>query len=239
MASLSPFSVQDAMDMIYVAVDNDPASSTDTTQDEWTARLRLINMCIGAWESQDVIWRELWTTYTHGSPISAANQTYTIAATDYRGYDGSFLMFTDPTSGNILTIDVIRQSQVQPATLQGARKAYITGNARTGFVINFTFTLVTGDQLIGRTMSLYYYKSATKMTLPTDLIEMSDPQYIVNWVAGKKNLFNGRTDIASDYLDSADLCMQNMRIRNEFTEPFADNRMPDVDAVRDGDSFGL
>ena len=239
MASLSPTSVQDLMDMIYVAVDNDPTSSTDSTQDEYVARLRLCNMAISTWESQDVIWRELWTTYTHPTPVVVTAQTYTLTITDYRGYDGSFLMFTDPVSNNIAVIDIIKVNQVQPAVLSGARKAYITGNPRTGFIINFTFPLIAGDQLIGRTMSLQYYKSATKITVATDIIEMSDPFFIVNWVSGKKNLFNGRTDIASDYFDGADDCMRKMRIRNEYTEPFADNRMPDVDLIRDGDGFGL
>ena len=222
--------------MVYVAVDNDPTSSADSTQDEWVARLRLINMGIASWERQDVIWHELLITYTHGTPITAA-QSFLTTMNDFRGLPGANLQFVDANS-NITYMELVEPSKAQYLQLGGARKAYVTGNSALGFTMNFTFILGATDPLIGRTMSLMYYKSAAKMVGATDKPEMNDPQYLVSYVAAKKNLFNGRTDIASNYLNDAQESMDNMRIRNEFTPPYGDNRLPDVDLVRDGDSLG-
>lgn len=237
MASLSPYTTQDLMDAIYVAVDNDPSSSSDATQDEWVARLRLINMGIAAWDRQDVIWNELWTLYTHPTPVTATN-TFLITTTDYRQYPGAYLMFT-AANNTVQYMDIINPNQAQQYINIGSRKAYITGNAAVGFTINFTFTPSATDSLIGNIMALYYYKSPAKMVDGTSKPEMSDPQYLVSYVAAKKNLFNGRTAIAEDFLDDAEASMDNMRIRNEFVIPGGDNRIPDVDITRDGDSFGL
>ena len=201
MASLEPATVQDLMDEIYVNVDNDPTSSTDSTQDEWTARLRLIISGIRKWEAQDVAWNELWTYYTHPTPITTTN-SYLMTATDYRHMPGSFLMFTT-AAGTIIYLDIIKPDQAPSAISSNARRAYVTGSGRTGYTINLTFTPLATDQLIGLTMSLYYYRSAFKPTVATDLIEMGDPSYLISFVSAKKNLFNGRTEIAQDFLDDA------------------------------------
>jgi len=179
----------------------------------------------------------LWTLYTHATPVSTV-ATYAISATDFRAYPGSYIMFTD-ANGNIQYMDIVKPENAIPLIKIGARRAFITGNPSVGYTINFTFTPTASDQLIGLTMSLYYYKSALKMASATDKPEMNDPQYLVSYVAAKKNLFNGRADIANDYLEDAQEAMDNMRIRNEFVVPYGDNRTPDVDIVRDGDSLGL
>jgi len=236
MADLTPYIVQDLMDAIYVNVDNDPTSSTDSTQDEWVARLRLINRAIGHWKSQDVIWNELWTTYTHGTPVAVGNSIVT-TITNYTNLPGGFLMFTD-ANNNISYMDIVKPVDVQAAVRAGSRRAYITGSAGSA-TVNFTFTLATGDQLIGQIMSLYYYKAPKKMAVAGDTPDMSDPEYIINYVSAKKNLFNGRSGIAQDYADDAQECLDNMRIRNEYVIPYGDNRLPDVDLIRDGDSIGL
>ena len=225
------------MDEIYVAVDNDPTSSADSTQDEWVARLRLINMGLRAWERQDVSWNELWTLYTHATAVTTSS-SYIMAATDFRFMPGSYLQFKD-SNGNYQYMDIIKPDVAQQNIKVGARKAWITGNASAGYTINFTFTPTVTDQLIGMSMSLYYYKSAKKMALATDIPEMGDPSCLVSYVAAKKNLFNGRSGIAQDYLSDWQESMDNMRIRNEMTIPYGDNRIPDGDIVRDGDSFGL
>lgn len=239
MASLVPYSVQDLMDEIYVAVDNDPTSSSDSTQDEWTARLRLINMGIAAWERQDVDWLELRTKYTYPTTVPATRSITLTSLTDYRELLGSFVRFYDVNGNPVERMDVINPKDAEAFDVAEQRKCYVTGNAKAGWALNFCFTPAATDPIVGQSMSFWYYKSAAKVSLATDVIEMSDPQYLVSYVSAKKNLFNGRSGIAQDYLDDAQECMDNMRIKNETGAPYQDNRLPDGDLVRDGSSLGL
>lgn len=233
-----PYSVQDIMDEIYVAVDNDPTSSTDSTQDEWLARLRLINMGISAWERQDVNWKELWNVYTYPTPVAASQSFVLTNLADYRRLLGGFVTFTD-TNGNVTLMDVIRVDEGQYFSFAGQRKCYLVGNASGGWTFNFTFPITATDALVGQTLTIPYYKSALKMAVATDKPEMSDPSYLVNYVAYKKNFFNGRTDIGNDYSNDAQEAMDNMRVRNETPGPNQDNRIADTDIIRDGSSFGF
>lgn len=233
-----PFTVQDIMDQVYVNVDDDPTSSL-TQDDEFTSRLRLINMGIGAWERQDVYWRELWKLYTHASGLTTAT-TYTIAATDFL-MPGSLLYLTNPTnSTNVEFIDMIDPTQaIKYVQQQGKRGAFITGNAATGWTLNLTWTPQTSDTDYGFIPSFYYYKSAARVAVTTDVPEMSDPTYLVWYVTYQKQLFNNRTDMAQDAMSQTQECMDNMRIKNELTVNYGDNTIEDPDVFRYNDSLGM
>jgi hypothetical protein len=228
--------LQDIMDEIYVAVDNDPTNSTNQ-DDEWTARLRLINMGIKAWEREDVLWNELWSTYTHGSAVTGA-QTYVIAATDFR-FPGSYVSFT--LNGAVTYVEIIKPEEAFKYlnNNNGIQAVYITGNPSAGWTINLTWIPVSGDQFYGSTMSLNYYKSATRMATTTDKPEMSDPSYLVNFVAYRKNLYNGRSNVAQDYITQAQSCIDNMKIRNEMRVPYGHRGIEDTDFVVSSDSLGM
>lgn len=235
MASILPKTVQDLMDEIYVAVDNDPTNSTNV-DDEWTARLRLINMAISNWESQDCYWNELWDTYTHASTVSSAT-SYPIAAADYR-LPGSYMKFT--LNGSDTYLEIVHPEEAFKYAKNGAAAVYITGNQRDGFTINLTFTPADGDQYYGSTMSHNYYKSATRMTTTTsDIPEMSDPEYIVNFVAYRKNLYNGRSNVASDYQAAAQRCMDDMISRNDERVNYGSSAIEDIDSIRYNSVMGL
>lgn len=234
MASTMPMTLQDILDEIYVAVDNDPTNST-TADDEQTSRIRLCNMAIKNWESQDVMWNVLWATYTHGSTVSAST-TYTISATDYR-FAGSYMKFTLNGADNYL--EIVKPEEAFKYALSGSQAVYITGNNKDGYTINLTFTPASGDNYYGATMSFNYYKSATKLSATSDTPEMYDPEYIVNFVAYRKNLYNGRANVAQDYLAAAQACMDNMRIRNEMRVHYGSREIEDLDLIRTNSSLGI
>lgn len=235
MAVATPMTLQDILDEIYVNVDDDPTSST-TVDDEQTARIRLCNSAIRAWERQDVYWRELWTLYTHSSTLSGAT-TYSISATDFL-QPGSLLYLTD-SDGNVSFIDMISPEQALKYVETTGRAAFITGNPSSGWTLNLTWTPSSGDGTYGSTPSFYYYKSAKTLSATTDKPEMLDPNFIVWYVTAQKHLFNGRTDMAQDALAQAQECMDNMRVKNELMVNYADNSIEDVELVRNNDSFGL
>ncbi len=235
---LTPMTVQDLMDQIYVNVDDDPTSST-SEDDEWTSRLRLINAGIGAWQRQDVYWRELWKKYTFGSGLSSTN-TYPITATDFL-QPGSLIYLSDPNnSANIQFIDVVSPEQAIKYVQNGPKNAaFFTGNPSSGWTLNLTWTPVVGDNFYGWIPSFYYYKSANRVATTTDAPEMSDPTYLVWYVTGQKHLFNNRTDMASDASAQAQEAMDNMRIRNELMVPYGDNSLEDIELFRYNDSLGF
>ena len=232
---LVPFTVQDIMNSVYVNVDDDITSAT-TIDDEWNARLQLINMGIGAWERQDVYWRELWKNYTFPETISSAT-TYSVSATDFL-MPGSLLFCTD-SSGNVQILDIIFPQDVIKYVNNGGRAAYFTGNAASGWTLNLTWTPTQGDGIYGTTPSVYYYKSANRVSGPTDVPEMSDPTYLVWYVTYQKQLFYNRTDMAQDALTQSQESMMNMRIKNELNVNFGSNRIEDPEMWRDGDRLGL
>jgi len=234
MATTNPATLQDLLDEIYVAVDNDPTNST-TVDDEQTSRIRLCNMAIRNWESQDVYWDELWSTYTHGSTISAST-TYTISASDFR-FPGSYIKFT--LNGADTYLEIVKPEEAFKYAASGSKAAYITGNPSAGWTINLTWTPASGDNFFGATMSLNYYKSATKLSATTDKPEMSDPSYIVDFVSYRKNLYNGRGNVAQDYLSSAANKLDKMRIRNAMRVHYGSREIEDLDLIRNNDSLGL
>lgn len=226
--------LQDILDEIYVAVDNDPTNST-TADDEQTSRIRLCNMAIKAWEGEDVLWNELWTPYTHASTVSAAT-TYTISATDYR-FAGSYMKFS--LNGADVYLEIVLPEEAFKYALTGSKAVYITGNPSAGWTINLTWTPADGDGFFGATMSFNYYKSATRLATTSDTPEMSDPSYIVDFVSYRKNLYNGRGNVAQDYLASATNKLDNMKVRNAMRVQYGSGEIADLDLIRNNAALGL
>ena len=236
MAALQTYTVQDLLDEIYVNVDNDPTSSTDNTQDEWTARVRLINSGIREWAKQDVYWNELWTPYTHGSTISAS-QAYVLTMTDFI-FAGSFAAFT--LNGNVTYVEIVKPEEAFKFANTGSRACYITGNNAVGWTLNLTWIPAVGDGVYyGATLSFNYYKAPLKMALATDKPEMRDPSFLISYVSYIKNAFNGRTTLAEIYQSAMEESMDNMRINNEVRVHYGGEEIEDNDLIRNSAALGL
>lgn len=235
MAATIPMTLQDILDEVYVAVDNDPTSSI-TVDDEQTARIRLCNMAIKKWEGvKEVFWNELWATYTHAATVSTAT-TYIISATDYR-FAGSYMKFT--LSGSDAYLEIVKPEEAFKYALSGSKAVYITGNPSAGWTINLTWTPASGDGFFGATMSHNYYKSATRLSAVTDKPEMPDPSFIVNFVSYRKNLYNGRSNVASDYRDEMQTSLDNMVVRNAVGVNYSSSEIADLDIIRNNASLGI
>ena len=242
--TIEPFSVQDILNQVYVNVDDDPTSAT-TEDTEWTARVFLINSAIGAWERQDVYWRELWTLAQAG--VISNTMTYPVEVSNFR-QPGSLIYLTN-SNGGITYIDVIppdraitytnRQTNgISGTGTSRGQAAFFTGNQSTGWTLNLTWLPTPGDSTYGSNISFYYYKSANRVSKATDVIEMSDPSFAVWYVTAQKQLFYNRTDMASDALAQSQEAMYNMRIKNELMVNYGDNEIVDVDLFRTNASLG-
>ena len=229
MANNQPYDLQALMDRINTLVSNDsdtPTSSTDS--DEWNTRLYLIYQAIGTWEDQDVLWNELWKTYTHGSTLSATT-TYALSSlTDYR-FMGGYVRLT--LNGATSYIKVISPKQAREYIDASERAAYITGNDNAGYTLNLTWTPASSDGTFGATVVFDYYKRALKPSATTDEVEMSSPGYIIFWVAAQKALLEGQRNKYSVYDALAVEALDNMRIFNDLLPDYQNNRVQDTDAL--------
>lgn len=227
MATNLPYDLQTLQDRIHTLVENDP-DTPDTTDDEWTTRLNLINQAIGNWESADILWNELWTTYTHPSVLTGTT-TYALSTlADFR-FPGGYIRLT--LNGITGYIQVIKPSQARQYIDGGGQAAYFTGNNNAGWTLNLTWTPTANDGTLGATLAFDYYKYAIKPSGVSDKVEMSDPNYIIYWVAAQKNLLESNNNQYSVYDAQATECMDNMRTLNYQLPDYQDNRVEDIDVL--------
>ena len=229
MANNLPYSLQDLQDRIHTLVDNDP-DTPETTDDEWEVRLNLINQAIGKWESQDVFWDELWSTYT-GTTIAAGTTSYSLAGLTNMKKPGGFLTLT--LNGQTQEVSFISPEELQAYSGE-VRAAYITGNNSAGYTLVLGWTPATGDGTVGATFGFPYYKFATRfnsVSLATDKPEMSDPNYIVYDVAAAKSLMESKNNQFSIYSTEAGSSLDRMKVMNEVTAPYSAGFMEDVDFI--------
>lgn len=225
--------LSDLQDRINVLISND-SDTPDNTDDEWTVRLSLINQSIGKWETQDVLWRELWTTYTHAATIADSDDDYVTTITDMR-FPGGYVKLT--LNGVVNYVQVISPEEYQ--TYAGsARVVYFTGNNADGWTLNLGWTPATSDGTVGATISFPYYKTATRLSATTDISEVPDPNFIVYDVAATKSLVEGKNNLFSVFSTEALNIQDRMRTMNELKAPYQDSYIEDVDSLNHGASLG-
>lgn len=235
MANLLPVTLQDIQSKINTLT----SSSIDTpasNDDQWLIRLNYINLAVSSWASKDILWRELYITYTASATISTS-RTYAIDGVNDFRMMASLLRLTD-VNGSIKYIDIIEPDKLTAYRGNG-RVAYITGNPAIGYTLNLGWTPAVGDSDYGNTISFDYYSAGTKLANPTDKPQMSDPDYIIYWAAAQELSFNSRSALGANYQTMAEQCMDNMIIRNELLPAYASREIEDLDGVRGGAIWGL
>lgn len=237
MSSNFPYSLQDLQDRINTLVSND-SDTPAAIDDEWTVRINLINQAIGKWESSDVHWDELWTSYTHNTVVVAADTDYVLTIADLR-FPGGFIKLS--LNGGDTYIQVVSPEEYQRYQME-ARCVYFTGNPSTGYTLNLGWTPVAGDGTVGATIKFPYYKYATRFTsssLTTAKPEMSDPNFLVYDVAATKSLLESKNNQFSVFSTDAEASMNNMRIMNDIKPPFQSDMMDDLDYIDNGSIIGV
>ena len=155
-------------------------------------------------------------------------------------FPGSYIRIIT-TSGSTIRVEVCKPEEADKFVQAQLRRAYFTGNQAAGFTLNFTVTFPVGDVEIGGSIQFDYYKSALAPASASDITwspEMSNPDYIIYWVAAQKHLMDSNTNEYEVYQNIADNTMQNMRIANETMPMNATTQMDDVEYLRDGSYFG-
>lgn len=234
MSSNLPYSLNDIQQRVHTLVENDNDTPT-STDDEYEIRLNLINQSIGKWESEDVLWRELWTSYTHGSTVSSAT-TYTLSSlTDMRFPGASVQLVLNGSTSNVEIVD-----PHQSVLTHGNKVVWFTGNNKDGWTLNLSWTPTSGDGTYGATIKVPYYKYATRFTTSDGSVEpeMSDPNYIVYDVAAAKSLMESRNNQFSIYNTEALIRLDKMKQMNEATPHYQNQSVEDTDTIVYGAVMG-
>lgn len=213
MAVTKPITYAQLKTLIQAEVEQN-ADTPDT--DDVAYWLIIINRLIADWE-EVTEWQELWTYATSGGTLTAGDTTYPCPADLRRLSENVELHRTD---GGIEYIPVVPLAQKQYYIQQNIPFVYVTGVAGS-FILNTSWTPASGDGNIGSTIKYPYYKYATKMAADADVVEMSDPNWLVDSTVAevsnqpfKKQLFSNR----------AQAKMRQMRFNNEEAE---DQTAPD------------
>jgi len=224
---------QTALHKLYIG-DNDVPTASD---DDWAVRTEFIKMAVNMWENEKgVLWNELWTTR-----VAAATGDATIV--------GSDLVYATPTNlrflgGFIRTYNVNTTTQqsywaiASPSEAElfkniGRQSAYLTGNKSTGFFIEF-FSQPTVDD----TIDYPYYKEATAPSSGSDVLEMSDPYFVVYMALSKLHEQDGDGDRATVALTMAEQKLAAMRTLNAMVPNYQANPIPTTDVLLGREGFG-
>lgn len=218
--------LQGLQDLIEVLVNNDKDTPT-TDDDEWGIRLALINAAIDNWSSEDTLWNELWTTYTHNNTVSATSAYDLTSLEDFR-FPGSELRLQ--LGDQITYVKIVPAGEAQNYTGQG-RVAYITGNNSSGLTLNLNWVPKDGDGTFGATIMFDYYKVATSLQDTTDVPEMSDTSYISYWVSAQKSLLESQNNKFTVFSGLATQSLEQMKIMNTIGPPNQPNVTDDIDAL--------
>lgn len=223
MSKTQPEDLSALQDEIHALVEND-SSTPDSTDEEYTLRTTLANLAIGKVEAADILWDELWSTYTHPGTVAASTRSYSLATlTDRRAW-GKYVRFT--LDGQTKYIKVIKPGKYQDYGGE-AKAVYFTGNNRDGWTMVLGWTPQTGDGFVGSTPEFDYYRYATKLSSSTDKSEIGDSKFIVYDVAATKSLLESKNNQFSIFSTEADRVLTTMKSMNELLNDSID----DMDAI--------
>lgn len=152
----------------------------------------------GGWDDGDIPeWEELWTFQSSGGTVAESDTDYSLAAdVNYLG-ENVELHYTD---GSVEYLPVIESAYKQHYTRDNRRFCFISGKPGSK-VLNLGWTPLSTDPAIGATIKFPYYKYATEITGNSDVVEMSNPNWLVDALtsevsnsANKKALYGNRAE---------------------------------------------
>jgi hypothetical protein len=192
---------EDIIKSIYylVEIDSEPWGTSD---DEYLTARGLANIAIDRWEKyENTSWNELFAKYSDYESNNVTTDSYSYNCPDDFVRPCSFVR----VNGELY--DVKKPQELASLKESTDKWVYFMGNPNDGYTLNFNPNItMVADQ----TLDFEYYKSATKFTTSTDVSEMSDPYFIVYFVAAHM----GDEGINTDYFQMAEARLEQMKTVN-------------------------
>jgi hypothetical protein len=196
------------IDAAYTLLEQD-STHWGTTDDEYSTARTFLNMGIGRWEQFDnTTWRELWKMNADAASTLGGASTTTTAST----YDCPSDM--DRPGGYVTTGSathtfwtVIPVEKVDMYSNSDSEVCWFTGNSNTGYDLHFNPRIT---QTAGAAIDYPYYKKASTSSATSFVPEMSDPYYLVYFIAAHMS----EEGVNADFFNMAEDKLENMRVKN-------------------------
>jgi hypothetical protein len=213
---------------IHVLIEKDTDYPT-ASEEDYLVRLALVNSAIRIWENEEgILWNELFASLadaSDGDDTTEVGVSSYDCPTDFKFPLGYLRIGTTPTFYNLMKLENIQIHDGDTSS----QYWYITGNANSTYVYHINPTPTSVD-----TIQFEYYKTATLMEDGDDVIEMSDPQFVVYWVVGEL-MKEEDPGLAADYRQIALAKLRGMKTRNIMPASWQDNQ---IDDFYQGNDFG-
>ena len=177
----------------YYVLYRTEAETPNSADDEYIIGMSLANEAVNRWANYDnTMWTELYSTLSRaedGAMVVAAK-------TDYETPDdmrkvGGHVYVRDANGGLVHRYKIIQPEEVQFQSDE-ASYAYFIGDPNNGFTMNVN--PLPPESLRGLRFDYVYYRKPIKLTKGTDLVDMSQPYFVVhrmlaNRFRGSRNPF--------------------------------------------------
>lgn len=185
-----------------------PPGSSEEDYLIWTS---ILNVAINVWEQEEgMLWNELYVKLSDASDGDKATVTGDwsyIVPTDFVFPNSSYVWIGSGTNKNVFKI--IKQSEKQLYENNSDNWCYFLMDGTPTLEFNPNCNVPAG------TLFYDYYKTAKQMATGSDVIEMSDPMFAVEYVVNELNKDTG--DQSAGLIASQKL--EGMRTKNMMSSP--------------------
>jgi hypothetical protein len=241
-----PFSYQNIVNQIQLQTLNDPTPPAPGTQEYQTYTQLIGNYAIPEWENErGVLWNELWIDQPNYATIVVSQPDIPLPS-DFKFIGGGFVRLTyagsTPASPQIRAFPVKMLPEIELNPLQNLPEWYIYGNIQTGFFLRCGWVPKTGAAEIGAKLSFRYYayasvpqlNAASLLLNPSDVPQMSDPNFIIYKVSALVSANNFNIQLYQIQEDKANYRLKNMVMANSMASNFMDDYIKDIDGLTQG-----
>lgn len=187
-----------------VEIDSEPWSESD---DEYLTARGLANIGINRWEKyENTTWDELIVNLTD-SDVSLGGDKVTVASTYAYDCPSNFVRPVSFVRIDGELYDVKKPQQLGELNESSQKFVYFTGNPKDGYKLNINKNLTVDAD---KTIEYEYYKTASTFTETTSKTEMSDPYFLVYFIASHM----GDEGINTDHYQMAEARLEQMRAVN-------------------------
>lgn len=187
-----------------VEIDSEPWGETD---DEYLTARGLANIAINRWHKyENTTWNELITNLTDSAVLLGGDKV-TVDATYSYDCPSDFVRPVSLVRIGGELFDVKKPQQLAELNESGQNFVYFTGNPKDGYKMNINKNLTVVG---GKTIEYEYYKTPSTFSSKTSETEMSDPYFIVYFIAAHM----GDEGINTDYFQMAEARLEQMRSVN-------------------------
>jgi hypothetical protein len=221
--------LQDAQDLLHVQYEMSDTNTPAVGSDDYNLRTKLFNKSIDMWMSK-AKWRQLYTRIQDAADGDKTIQVGTItgngqfatAACPSNFIENTNFVRVNYANQAVRTFKFIPPEKVSLYVNDTVTPYYYVTGHYNGVVGACVIHLQNGAFVGGETLDYPYYKQATKMSSPTDIFDMADPNYAVLRVLSKLHEADTADSRATQANMDAKDVMDMMIIFNEEVPYFQD-----------------